>query len=1746
MTSSYRYRPSIEALSSTSSRATVPIEHDRSNLLKNEKKRDTAWYKSMAAGVGSGLIKIPEGFASLAAELTDVFGMTSDGAAEVEEFFDKLNPFDETAEKRLAGKITETLTSLIGFGGIGIKGVNKLMKAPKPKYLVDQMAKKALAANKGGRYANLKVLGMRAKNSPFLRISAGIGIGSTLSPDSDQLAFFGDTQEEESASKDAQRKIQNRLIFGAESLAASMLIGGIFKGVSNLRKANKGEAAGKDFADYWAQKANALTSKAGKTKSGFRIGREELIQAGRVVESNAERIGGLVEKSLEKIYPSSIFSPISQLYSTAQRVEKRHFLGLINEAITGKNLLNPHVSIFTPKRLNFKKFIEAARAKGMKEEDITILIKQLRATRGVLDSPIKKMLAQKGAPKEFTPEDLAKHAKWEKSKKAYTKDLNVAVKNWQKNITITGPAGQQIKVKPAQIGTRAEQIPEHILKLRSKIFKLSDDLEQVKLAKEGYAISIPAVRRTFEEAIGSFLPAVFKASQALKVKSPIAKYLLRYEPAKEEFNRAVKYLRDTLGGGKGGMTEQEAVKHVERMLKEGRIPHDITQELGKLGKVRVAPLEAVLPRVTAKTLRTGGYKPGKIDRPEALRYDQPLEIVLGRVDDPVLNITHAVVGATEKRLKANVANALFEVGKSQGMISTRPSGKIIGKTKGVFQVEPSGRRTEIFKNRAGDLPNKFSWGPILEDGTRGKYYVMKEFKESILDPIHNMGVFSDIANSRSYTALILAPKQISQLMKTVASVVTHSRNFISAGAFAVANGNLGLTKNPFTQSGRYLDSFKEAFTTKGRASSAYRDYLKRGIVNTNVRLGDIRALTSDVMRLRTLGGISAKGETVFGRIVSPFTVTGKKAYKFAERAYQAEDDFWKIINYHGEQDKIRYWNKSLKGKAKLSEEQIKNEAAEIVKNTVPNYDFVPQMVKHLRKLPIGNFVSFPAEMVRTSSNILERGIKEISRGKILGNEALKQVGKNRLVGFGTAVAGIPISVQTAAKTMYNVSEEEMMALKRFVPEWSKDSVLIPVREDGVLKYMDLSYSLAYDVVARPAMTLVNAVANGIEDEEPLMKSLADGMFTSVSDFFQPFVDEAIFTKALADVFPIFGRGGRTRDGKSVWYPGDPFGEKAAKAFVHVAYEPFMPGSTKQLKRILFYGEGGDPDKHGRKYELSDELPGLAGFRLINPDPDKSLLYKVSNFNAEINNYQKAWYNDVNKGGIISSDEFYEQWLGTQRGRFNSMREMYKDIRAANTLGISDEAYFKQTERISSKDLRNAVQDGHFRAYEPSDKTLESIEDKAARDGWMNEYLEGRRKMLQKIGETDFMPLMGHNPFDWFEDNKPAPRINKMTSDKKLKDIATPVSELGYIPLDRTTKPTTTKTTERTTVPYDNKRFTRNMALPKSSPSENKKTATLAKMDSLGLSLFAKGGEVKKKSVLFGGVEIDAPGKKSIDDISDVASIMSIEKDVSDISSTVPPLPKVQEEELPTIEKKEEPTIDKIAELPTIEKKEEPITKEEKTITDSVKQTFVPTPVKLILTQLNPLKGDKPDTFNAEHVGKNVVDTATLVANVAESKGRKWVHYEDYGVTKRGLSLAALVGEKYSPKTNPKYITKNNPKGKVPYTKEKLKEMTDHVAEIYPINPIGAARYLHDLKTDPKIETALAKGGFSILYDKKGNRSVKDQFNFNSVNEGAKDFYRLMRSAFSKSKHIALHEGEGPWSIFPLGPRENKEVKIAAK
>ena len=105
--------------------------------LEAENNNEVSQLTAALAGIGSGLIKIPEGFVSLGAEIMDETGITADAAAKVEQVFDKINPLEEIAEQRAAGKLTQMLVQVGVPAGIGAKIATKMAtKALKAKKLV--------------------------------------------------------------------------------------------------------------------------------------------------------------------------------------------------------------------------------------------------------------------------------------------------------------------------------------------------------------------------------------------------------------------------------------------------------------------------------------------------------------------------------------------------------------------------------------------------------------------------------------------------------------------------------------------------------------------------------------------------------------------------------------------------------------------------------------------------------------------------------------------------------------------------------------------------------------------------------------------------------------------------------------------------------------------------------------------------------------------------------------------------------------------------------------------------------------------------------------------------------------------------------------------------------------------------------------------------------------------------------------------------------------------------------------------------------------------------------------------------------------------------------------------------------------------------------------------------------------------------------------------------------------------------
>jgi hypothetical protein len=104
---------------------------------------------------------------------------------------------------------------------------------------------------------------------------------------------------------------------------------------------------------------------------------------------------------------------------------------------------------------------------------------------------------------------------------------------------------------------------------------------------------------------------------------------------------------------------------------------------------------------------------------------------------------------------------------------------------------------------------------------------------------------------------------------------------------------------------------------------------------------------------------------------------------------------------------------------------------------------------------------------------------------------MEGIGYTRLMGFTTTVAAIPVATTAAFQALYDVTDEEREAIRRFAAQWSKNSTILPIKqEDGSFKYIDFSHANAYDTLIRPLQSIVNAVQDGRTDEDGMMDDFA--------------------------------------------------------------------------------------------------------------------------------------------------------------------------------------------------------------------------------------------------------------------------------------------------------------------------------------------------------------------------------------------------------------------------------------------------------------------------------------------------------------------------------------------------------------------------------------------------------------------------------------------------------------------------------
>ena len=789
---------------------------------------------------------------------------------------------------------------------------------------------------------------------------------------------------------------------------------------------------------------------------------------------------------------------------------------------------------------------------------------------------------------------------------------------------------------------------------------------------------------------------------------------LRYKPTAEAVENAKKMFMQSAEEAGKPITDLQAERYVQNILDTAALPKGFRMDRASDAIFRVP--DFFINRTTLDDAAKDAFKGRVVVSALAREGDRKvIDELLGKTKNPM----QTILAGTSKLSLITRRNEFFD-----DLIKKSDQLKSEGKLPMFAENEEEAlmlfgrqkvKRIEI------DLGKKLQVGEY--NPLNNKYA-----PEGIADALAKTSTaVKDLSMAeRMYYSFALYPKAASQIAKTILSPITHLRNFISAGAFASANGIIPLA-DPAAVKQAY-QALQTGLKGTRMQNDLYEKLLKLQVVNSNVRLGDLTRLMEDVGF-----GATMTGEKGMRMLLKPL----QKIKNVGQDLYTAEDDFWKIYSWAIEKSRLakafekhgmtrgKWFKDSAGNEVRLTEEWLEKEAADIVKNNIPNYSYVSDFVKGLRKWPIGNFVSFPAEIARTGANIVRRGLREINETITLADgtvvKPFQAIGYQRLFGFGVTTAAVPMATVAGFQALYDVTDDEREAIRRYVASWSKNSTILPIKDkQGNFSYVDFSHANAYDTLTRPIQSVINSVADGRTDEDGIMDDFLKGIMVGAYEFVQPFVSESIWTEAVLD---LVARKGRTRDGFQVYSEADNPGDKTDKMFKHLV-KAVMPFSAPQLIRLdkslrsVDVLEKGKFDKYGQTYEFGPEFAGMFGFRGVKVNPDRTMKFKVADYQKGVRDSGALFTRNTLRGGPVSPAEIVDAYINTNRSLFGVKKNLKADMDAARLLNISEDSFDSALDRLSNVEV-NAIDDNEFRPYTLSQNVRNAFADNAERLGLPN-------------------------------------------------------------------------------------------------------------------------------------------------------------------------------------------------------------------------------------------------------------------------------------------------------------------------------------------------------------------------------------------------------------------------------------------
>jgi hypothetical protein len=612
------------------------------------------------------------------------------------------------------------------------------------------------------------------------------------------------------------------------------------------------------------------------------------------------------------------------------------------------------------------------------------------------------------------------------------------------------------------------------------------------------------------------------------------------------------------------------------------------------------------------------------------------------------------------------------------------------------------------KLKAGALPETIYSSPI--DGMFTS--------ETWADAIKNGDklIRSPLTRSVWYRGLMLIPKSLTQAGKTILGPFTHSRNFFSSLITTVHRGNIFISPTKlweFANTARktvqpqilYKLTGNPKYRNVPEGQALYRFLLEEGVVNQNLVSRELEGLFDDLTRAK---GANETADVWFAKTINSVSKPFRKIFDVSQELYTAEDDIFRAINFLAEGHKLNQAFRSALDKGLIkkmpSQLEIMKEAAQIVRETVPNYAYVSDFVKAVRRSPLGSFAAFPAEIYRTATNTLARGLYE-------AKDPIRQsIGYRSLAGQALTYATLPVVAVESFKGLYGISREKLAALREVLPTWSEDNTILPIYEDGKYKYIDFSHGFFYDTLINPAQTaLATAEREGLDN--PLFPTFVQGVVKSMGKMMEPFVNESIWFGVVAD---LFIRGGRDAEGRRVWNDRDSWGDKVNKAFQYATYK-LSPGSYPQLKRL--YAAATNQTIKGTQYEIPDELLGLVGFRKTPIDLKKTLDFKITEFKDIERDERALIYNGTFTGDPIDDEnKIIRQFIFANKQRLETFNKMRRFYDAVKVLGMRDDVIAEEFADRKVKSLYGFIENNEFKPFKVGRDIIQAYAKKAEEQG----------------------------------------------------------------------------------------------------------------------------------------------------------------------------------------------------------------------------------------------------------------------------------------------------------------------------------------------------------------------------------------------------------------------------------------------